>query len=187
MNISCPLGRTSRRGKLTKSFSPQAMCEPVRSVLSIETTKFDWSAGYLSRHPQRIRVLRGDVAPVLASLGNVEGHRGCGKRTSDVRAAAWDRHPRRRRPSEPQAIALPPKSPQQAVDLQQFLEGERLNATSVRRASPAAIGHARWRAGLRRAGIDLSPRLKAPTACPPSFRAMAGAPSQSASSPAALR
>ena len=105
MNILMPqLGETVAEGKITKWFkSAGDVVKPGDNLFETETDKVSMEvpaieAGILSE----IRVPEGEVAPVGAVVGVIGGGIGVA--------------------AEPQASALPPKSPQHPVQLQPFLE-----------------------------------------------------------------
>ena len=143
MNILMPqLGETVAEGKITKWFkSAGDVVKPGDNLFETETDKVSMEvpaieAGILSE----IRVPEGEVAPVGAVVGVTGGGIGVA--------------------AEPQASALPPKSPQHPVQLQPFLEVR----TPERNFGPARLPGGISVTPLARrlaseTGIDLS-RLK---------------------------
>ena len=192
MNILMPqLGETVAEGKITKWFkSAGDVVEPGDNLFEIETDKVSMEvpaieAGILSE----IRAPEGEVAPVGAVVGVIGEGIGVVANAPAKSAAAAGEAPKAPTPeAEPQASALPPKSPQQPVELQPFLEVR----TPERNFGPARLPGGISVTPLARrlaseAGIDLS-RLKGSG---PHGRIVArdveGAPKpQSAPSPAAF-
>src|SRR5262249_31812739 len=163
MNILMPqLGETVAEGKITKWFkSAGDAVKPGDNLFEIETDKVSMEvpateAGILSE----IRVPEGDVAPVGAIVGVI----GDGSETVASASAKSTPAPATAKApaavAAPQAPASPPKSPQQPIKLDPFLEVR----TPERNFGPARLSGGISVTPLARrlaseAGIDLS-RLK---------------------------
>jgi pyruvate dehydrogenase E2 component (dihydrolipoamide acetyltransferase) len=164
MNILMPqLGETVAEGKITKWFkSAGDVVKPGDNLFEIETDKVSMEvpvieAGILSE----IRVPEGEVAPVGAVVGVIGEAIGIATSAPAKSApAAGEASKAPAAAAEPQASALPLKSPQQPVKLQPFLEVR----TPERNFGPAQLAGGISVTPLARrlaseTGIDLS-RLK---------------------------
>jgi pyruvate dehydrogenase E2 component (dihydrolipoamide acetyltransferase) len=126
MNILMPqLGETVAEGKITKWFkSAGDAVKPGDNLFEIETDKVSMEvpateAGILSE----IRVAEGEVAPVGAIVAVVGDGTGAVASASAKSAPAAAEAPKAPAPpAAPQASALPPRSPQQPIQLDPFLE-----------------------------------------------------------------
>jgi pyruvate dehydrogenase E2 component (dihydrolipoamide acetyltransferase) len=164
MNILMPqLGETVAEGKITKWFkSAGDAVKPGDNLFEIETDKVSMEvpateAGILNE----IRVPEGEVAPVGAIVGVIGDGTGAVVSAPAKSAAGAAETPRAAAAAAaPQASASPPKSPQQPIKLDPFLEVR----TPERNFGPARLSGGISVTPLARrlaseAGIDLS-RLK---------------------------